>query len=350
MTQPTDPAHAELTFPSEMAVRYAAATMNQPVLVVAPDSRIRYANPAAAKLLGEPPERVEGQLLTDTVANVLGVQVTQRAQALLGTGSDTLFEDTVAGRTWLCHAVPLRDNSGTACSISLFCHDVSHIHAHAQAQLAAQQELTQTLVREVRHRVKNHLQGIVGLLRQHQAVDAAGTPALNNAITQLLTISAVYGLETRVSEDRIYLCSIVSEVVQTLHATYPAIHLQGPSLDQRATLDEEHSVSIALIVNELITNAIKHTQQRQFADVAVTLEFTPQLARLKILNKPAQLPHDMQTSPNNTRGAGLNLVRALLPIGRASLSLANEGEGVLTILTLLPPVVRLRVAETPSDA
>lgn len=334
---------------AEDVVRSIADSMCQPIMIVSPELIIRYVNTSAASLIGGTGDALTGRRLTDTSANILGVEVARHVPAILESGTDTLFESTFADRVWLCHAVPLRAQTGAVTALAVSCHDVSHIHEHARAQLAAQKELTDALVREVRHRVKNHLQGIVGLLRQHQTAHPHAAESLNAAINQLLTIGAVYGLEARASDDRIYLCSVVGEVVNALRATYRAVHLQSPPYDRRATLSEQHSVPIALAVNELITNAIKHTPAQQESKITVDLRFTSKFARLIIFNSPARLPDKTEERQRSFHGAGLNLVNALLPIGYSSLSMANEGNGVVTVLTLLPPVVTLNIPSNEAD-
>src|SRR5262249_54124828 len=50
------------------------------------------------------------------------------------------------------------------------------------------------LVREVHHRIKNHLQGIAGLLRNRLRDDPAARETIEAAIAQLQSVAAVYGL------------------------------------------------------------------------------------------------------------------------------------------------------------
>ena len=346
MTTPTDPAspshqraatYSDLPA-SELAVRHAGANILQPIITLGHDLLVRYANDSGAKLLDRPADRCAGLSLRDSPLQLLANELAARMPELLSTGHDALFEAVFLDRTWLCHAVPMRDNDGRPGAVTVFAHDVSHIHAHAQRQLAAQRELTQALVREVRHRVKNQLQGVVGLLRQHQALYPNITHAFDQAITQLLAISVVYGLEAKHNEDRIYFCSMVGEIVRMLRQTYQVLYLEVPPMERRAVVGEEYAAPIALVVNELITNAIKHTPQQQGVEIDLRLEFTPHAAHLRLFNAPARLPDSLESDRFAT---GLNLVRSLLPIGHASLSLENFRDGVATTLTLLPPVVRL---------
>ena len=55
------------------------------------------------------------------------------------------------------------------------------------------------LVQEVHHRIKNHLQGLMGLLKQRKKFGREYADVLDEAITQIESIAIVYGLQSRSS-------------------------------------------------------------------------------------------------------------------------------------------------------
>jgi two-component sensor histidine kinase len=249
---------------------------------------------------------------------------------------------------FLCHAVALCDEGGSRVGAMLFCHDIARIHEAADRRIAAEQEVTRTLVKELHHRIKNSLQATVGLLRQHILENHESAEALEKAISQLLSIAAVHGIQARMHEDRIYLCSVVEEVVRAARVlTY--LHIESPVGLRLFALQPHHAVPIALIVNELVTNAIKHTDTRQDARIVVSMASEGDNAVLTIANDPARPGSELDMSTGAGLGAGLRLVRSLLPHKFATLTIAPHGSGVLAQLRLLSPIVQREECELTAE-
>jgi hypothetical protein len=58
-----------------------------------------------------------------------------------------------------------------------------------------------TLVREVQHRIKNSLQGVIGLLHQHAFKHPELKPVMGKAISKVSAIAPVHGLHTKDAAD-----------------------------------------------------------------------------------------------------------------------------------------------------
>ncbi|MGE5027735.1 MAG: histidine kinase dimerization/phosphoacceptor domain -containing protein, partial [Betaproteobacteria bacterium] len=76
--------------------------------------------------------------------------------------------------------------------------------------------LRNALVREVHHRIKNHLQGIAGLLRQHADEHAEIRPIMDVAIAQIQAVAAIHGLQGRQagSQSQVSLCDMISSIAR----------------------------------------------------------------------------------------------------------------------------------------
>jgi hypothetical protein len=114
--------------------------------------------------------------------------------------------------------------------------------------------------------------------------------------------------------------------------------LSGTS-PQRWALPEAESIPIALTINELLTNAIKHSggAMRQ-AEVACTLDGSETGVRIEIRNS-GKLPSGFSLARFPGGVSGLGLVRALLPRRSANLAIEQHGDIVVTTVTLQPPGV-----------
>jgi two-component sensor histidine kinase len=96
-------------------------------------------------------------------------------------------------------------------------------------------------------------------------------------------------------------------------------------------------VPIALVINELIVNAVKHGGKAS-GSVSITLRkgVEPDMLEITIVNRGQLAPDDMQT---NKAHSGLQLIAALMPRHGARLVREQHGDQVMTLLALGPPVI-----------
>ena len=119
-----------------------------------------------------------------------------------------------------------------------------------------------------------------------------------------------------------------------------AFSVEGGSV-QAWALPEAESIPIALTINELLTNAVKHCRAGDAAPVSCILVCNETGVQVVIAN-PAQLPEDFSLTRFPGGVSGLGLVRALLPRRSASLTIEQQGPLVVATVSLSPPgVMRL---------
>lgn len=116
--------------------------------------------------------------------------------------------------------------------------------------------------REINHRVKNHLQTIISLLRlQGAQVKESGTKvAFEDCINRIFSIAATYELLSSQEHEQIdlrFLIEIVSSNLQRCYAERPDIQLKLKLCDG-IYLDHNRASSLALVINELLQNAYEH--------------------------------------------------------------------------------------------
>lgn len=204
------------------------------------------------------------------------------------------------------------------------------------------------LVREVHHRIKNNLQGMAGLLGLRAAAQPGTAPALQEAIRQIQAIAKVHGMYGQ-GGDRISLAALVGDIVA---ATNGLRGIQA-SVDPQAVggdwlVDEQDAVPVALVVNELVWNAIKHTDPAVPDPVRVALLATAvEGARLEVRNRGRL---DVAGKDAVRSGVGLGLMRTLLPEHAGAIELSQHGEHVLAVLELRSPAVRRQAATPPEPA
>ena len=104
-------------------------------------------------------------------------------------------------------------------------------------------------------------------------------------------------------------------------------------------LSETEAVPVALVVNELVCNAMKHTLPDKPGPVRVELRAANGNVLLQIRNPSSGLPAGFDLESGTAIGAGLALVKSLMPPKGAQLSIRYRDSEVETVLTLEPPVV-----------
>ena len=219
--------------------------------------------------------------------------------------------------------------------------DVTEHRAAEQARLEAAISQRELLVREVHHRIKNNLQGVAGLLQQIAARRPEVAPVISEAVGQVNAIAQVYGLQvgsTGPLRVRRVMEAIVGSV-QRMSGRRILTSIAGESAaqSQRWSLPEAESIPIALTLNELLTNAIKHSPD---TEVSCTLICAADSVAVEIVN-PGRLPPDFDVDALIGGVTGLGLVRALLPRKSATLRMTQQDDKVVCRVDLFHPSVVL---------
>jgi PAS domain S-box-containing protein len=326
--------------------------------------RVQQLNHTAASFLGQPLEQVLGATLDEATAapraQALRAWLAQAAESgkagqhewrdEVETRADDNSDGHAMARVWDCRIAPLDDTDAPDsphaphAQLLLVASDVTEQRAAERARLQAAIDQREVLVREVHHRIKNNLQGVAGLLQQSVARHPDLSVVLSEAISQVQAIAQVYGLQVGASGP-LEVASLLQAIAHSVQRTFGrpiAVAVEGlvPHL-----LPEAESIPMALTVNELLTNAIKHGQGLEGqAGVRCTLRADGETVQVRIASV-ARLPEGFDLTRVRAGVSGLSLVRALLPRRSATLTLAQEGEDVVAAIELRPPGVRLPLAD-----
>lgn len=196
------------------------------------------------------------------------------------------------------------------------------------------------LITEVHHRIKNHLQGVSGLLEAQIDDHPESANLLNEVMAQIRSIAAVYGLYSATSSNGILLHQIIT--LLSKGAAGPVAVAYARNGDDTFTLADTDAVPVALVINELITNAMKHIYPADsLRPVRVRLETTTGGAKVTISGGPAQLPDDFDFDRRAGIGIGLELVATLLPAQGAQLSFRQDADEVSAELWLMSPLLNV---------
>lgn len=312
------------------------------ILLAGLDGRLVDANRRAEQLLGYTREELCGMRAWDLHPPEEHARVAEVFETLRRSGS-TLVVHPVRrkdGSLIQVEVAASRIDFGDQTLLQGIFRDVSTRERRAAQRLAEEKQLRDTLVREVHHRIKNNLQGVVGLLRSHANAHPELDAAIVAAIGQVQSISVVHGLHGQGDDLQVYLCDMVCAIARnagTLTRTRiePQVDLAVP---RPVAVDPDEAVPVALVVNELILNAVKHSAGDP--QVSVRVARSGDAAEVTVTNT-GELAPGFDFAAGRGVGTGLGLVRSLLPRNGARLHVEQAGEAVLARLVLAPPVVIL---------
>lgn len=145
-------------------------------------------------------------------------------------------------------------------------------------------------IREIHHRVKNNLQTVASLLRiqMRRKIPEESKTYLMESLNRVLSIASVYELILSGSNlDEVDIYRLIEKIGNMLVYSEDtenrniSIRYEGSSL----IVPSKMAVSVALIVNELIQNAVKHAfKGRVDGDIAVYFTHQGELAMVQVLD------------------------------------------------------------------
>jgi len=240
-------------------------------------------------------------------------------------------------QVWDAQFLPLRQADGRVAQLLMVASNVTDQRAAQRAELQAAIAQREMLVQEVHHRIKNNLQGVAGLMQQIGLRRPEVQPVMAEVVGQVQAIAQVYGLQVGTGGP-LNACSVVEAIAQSVQRTFGRTITFAAAGEQAGhwALPENESIPIALTLNELLTNAVKHSPAA--SPVQVHLMADAAGVTVQIANEGG-LPPGFRIEHRPQAVSGLGLVRALLPRRHASLAMEQRGALVVATVSLAPPVV-----------
>lgn len=169
------------------------------------------------------------------------------------------------------------------------------------------------VVQEIHHRVKNNLQMIAMLLRLQVAQADQLTPEdiLHETINRVLSIATVHDILAQNRHSSVDLKTLVRQVAQIITTSMTIggqieVSVEGDDLQ----LPSQFATNLALIVNELLQNALEHSlADHQQGQIMIQLLREEDTLTLTVSDDGRGLPGDFVLATG--RGLGLELVQAI---------------------------------------
>jgi two-component sensor histidine kinase len=189
----------------------------------------------------------------------------------------------------------------------------------------------EALLREVHHRVKNNLQMLCDLLYlQMQGLpDAGKAEVLRDAYSRLYAIARLHEhLYQSMHAGVVELAPYLDKVLEGFRSVYPADYaLVGPP---DLVLDVDRAVHVGLIVNELVTNAVKHAfPTGTTGKVILSLRATADQVEIAVRDTGPGLPPGFALE--QAKSLGLRIVHILTCRLNATVKVENHGGAAFTL-------------------
>ncbi|MBO0999699.1 histidine kinase N-terminal domain-containing protein [Bacillus sp. SD075] len=178
-------------------------------------------------------------------------------------------------------------------------------------------------IREIHHRVKNNLQTVASLLRLQMRIGAPeeSKPHLLVSLNRVLSISSVYEIILASSQvDHVDLLELIRKIGDMIvytgdHARHSiSIEYSG---DELHSIDSGIGISVALVVNELIQNCVKHAF-KEGMEGKITVCFQKEGPELNIQVRDDGIGYSQASKPS----LGLDIIR---------MTVENDLEGEFSI-------------------
>ena len=305
------------------------------------DGVVDYASPnavSAVHRIGHPGEVVGASLAEVVTPLIRGGDGVDESLALVVRGRAPWRAELEAnGTTLSLRAIPIiHDDVRTAALVLL--RDVSELRRRERELMTKD-----ATIREIHHRVKNNLQTVAALLRlqaRRLPEDAAGRGALEEAVRRVGAIALVHqtlsqGLDETVAFDEIAGQSLTMLVEVARRGEQVKVRRTGSF----GLLRAEDATPLALVLTELLTNAVEHGLDHGHGEVVIAAERDLDqdgldVLRVQVGDDGAGLPEGFDPAQS---GLGLQIVQALVRELRGSIAWRpRPGGGTVVTLELRP--------------
>jgi two-component system, sensor histidine kinase PdtaS len=174
----------------------------------------------------------------------------------------------------------------------------------------------ETLLREMHHRVKNNLQQVASILRmqRRRTTDPLAKQILRENIGRIYGIAATHDLLSHADElGRARLDDIARKIVGIVQASFisPEQVIRFEIGQMPAKLPSEQATTFAIIVNELIANAIEHGfEGRTHGEIRMSEDLIDGWVVFRVADNGQGVPEGFDIHTANSMG--LRLVRELV--------------------------------------
>lgn len=274
------------------------------------------------------------------VADVLGRRTNDLAinWPLVGMVIDTGIAESkqffMHGRLLLMKVLPVPARPKSNCAIVIL-QDITELHKKDEELL-----IKSAVIKEIHHRVKNNLQTIVSLLRlQERRTESSDAKSiLQDCIGRVNSIAVVHEYLSQQGDGMIDVGKVAKSIYQALVSSMlnSDFVLETDFATDNVLLPSEKATSIALILNELLQNAIEHAfAGRTNGKLTVRFNDSGSCYELLIADNGVGLPPDFSWQQSSS--LGLKIIKTMAEADlKGSFALVPLADGGVQASVIIP--------------
>jgi two-component sensor histidine kinase len=189
------------------------------------------------------------------------------------------------------------------------------------------------LLREVHHRVKNNLQTVISLLESQAAyLENDALKALEVSRQRIYTMSLIHQKLYQTADiESIDMSVYIPELVEYLKESIDSNTIHFSLAVAPVTLGTGQAIPLALIINEALTNSIKHAfLDQNRGEIVLSLSDYGRSVRLQIADNGCGMNHSHDHFPSAS--LGLDLMKGLAKELRGNINFENDNGVRITLL------------------
>lgn len=200
------------------------------------------------------------------------------------------------------------------------------------------------IIREIHHRVKNNLQNIAALLRlqMRRSREEYVKREFAACINRIMAIALVHDVSAYSTWESIDLIELTERILSGImeQAVMPGHGIETRVEGEHVRLPGRQSVSLALVINELVSNAVKHgVGPQNKGRIIVSIKEEKESIILTVSDNGPHLPEDFDFRSATRNRLGLQIVDSLVreQLG-GFFSLERSGEYTRALVKFPKPV------------
>lgn len=302
---------AEGTFPIQNSFyrSESAPRVGDGLIRLDASSQITYASPNARSAFNRAgwSDELEGQLLGDVIESVkpnLSIPTDESWRSIMSGKNLRREEFENESGIFDLLVMPLVAGEDHIGAIILL-HNVTELRRRDRALVT--KDVT---IREIHHRVKNNLQTVSALLRlqSRRVEDEKAKIALEEAVRRVASIAIVHETLSNSSTESVSFDEVYDRIVHN------AIELSTHKISVKkvgsfGTFDSQIATPLALVITELIHNALEHGLANSGENLRVEIVRSTRNCEVKIIDDGIGLPTDFNWDQSSN--LGLEIVKTL---------------------------------------
>lgn len=305
---------------------------------------ILLANPAYCNMIGKPSDEVIGQMYSNVYAEDQQPGLLSTFRQRIGTYSIvTHYEKKLrlwnGKELWLELSNSYVDAEGENGPFLLsIIRDITE-RKIVEEQIRSSLMEKEALLKELHHRVKNNMQIVSSLLHlqaqniQDKAIAAPLRESQNRVKSMALIHEQLYQSDNLSQVNiNVYLRQLTSRLLRSIQNNKQNISVRIEPDNDLMLMNIDTAIPIGLILNELITNALKYAFiGRESGEICISVEKNPdKVYQITVRDNGNGLPADIDIS--NTETLGLQLVQSLAAqLGGKSGCISTSNGTIFTI-------------------